>query len=99
MSGGFFRSRWVDAPAGIVQRDPAELSPGFRAGGVHCGLKNGGATDVGLLVCDVETVASALVLTRNASAAAPIRVCRDVIDATYWPSALSSIEPLMRSYV
>jgi glutamate N-acetyltransferase / amino-acid N-acetyltransferase len=85
---GFFRSRWVEAPRGIVERDPAELAPGFRAGGVHCGLKNGGATDVGLLVCDVEDVSSALVLTRNASAAAPIRVCRDVVDQSHVRAAV-----------
>jgi glutamate N-acetyltransferase/amino-acid N-acetyltransferase len=84
----FFRSRWVQAPAGIVERDPAELAPGFRAGGVHCGLKNGGATDVGLLVCDAEKVDSALVLTRNASAAAPIRVCRDVVDQDHVRAAV-----------
>jgi glutamate N-acetyltransferase / amino-acid N-acetyltransferase len=78
--GGFFRSRWVDAPAGVEEHDPARLAPGFRAGGVHCGLKGGGKTDVGLLVCDAERVDSAMVLTRNASAAAPIRVCRDVVD-------------------
>jgi glutamate N-acetyltransferase/amino-acid N-acetyltransferase len=76
----FFRSRWVDAPAGVEELDPAQLAPGFRAGGVHVGLKGGGKTDVGLLVCDAPEVSSALVLTRNASAAAPIRVCRDVID-------------------
>jgi glutamate N-acetyltransferase / amino-acid N-acetyltransferase len=84
----FFRSRWVEEPRGIVERDPAELAPGFRAGGVHCGLKNGGATDVGLLVCDVEDVSSALVLTRNASAAAPIRVCRDVVDQSHVRAAV-----------
>jgi len=50
---GFFRSRWVEAPAGIEELDPAVLAPGFRAGGAHCGLKGGGKTDVGLLVCDV----------------------------------------------
>jgi glutamate N-acetyltransferase/amino-acid N-acetyltransferase len=76
----FFRSRWVDAPAGVEELDPAQLAPGFRAGGVHVGLKSGGKTDVGLLVCDAPEVSSALVLTRNASAAAPIRVCRDVVD-------------------
>jgi glutamate N-acetyltransferase / amino-acid N-acetyltransferase len=75
--GNFFRSRWVDEPAGVEQLDPAQLAPGFRAGGVHCGLKKNGGTDVGLLVCDVPEVASAMVLTRNASAAAPIRVCRN----------------------
>jgi glutamate N-acetyltransferase/amino-acid N-acetyltransferase len=81
MSASFFRSRWVDAPAGVEELDPAQLAPGFRAGGAHCGLKGGGRTDVGIVVCDAEEVASALVLTRNASAAAPIRVCRDEVDA------------------
>jgi glutamate N-acetyltransferase/amino-acid N-acetyltransferase len=77
----FFRSRWVEAPAGVEELDPAQLAPGFRAGGAHCGLKGGGRTDVGLIVCDTEEVRSALLLTRNASAAAPIRVCREVVDA------------------
>jgi len=77
----FFRSRWVDAPDGVEELDPAQLAPGFRAGGAHCGLKGGGRTDVGLVVCDAEQVSSAMVLTRNASAAAPIRVCRDEVDA------------------
>jgi glutamate N-acetyltransferase/amino-acid N-acetyltransferase len=77
MSEGFFRSRWVGAPAGVEELDPVQLAPGFRAGGAHCGLKGGGRTDVGLIVCDEESVDSALMLTRNASAAAPIRVCRE----------------------
>lgn len=75
----FFRSRWVEEPAGVEELDPAGLAPGFRAGGVACGLKGGGRTDVGLLVCDEPAVSSAMVLTRNASAAAPIRVCRDAV--------------------
>ena len=66
----FFRSRWVDAPDGVEELDPTLLAPGFRAGGAHCGLKGGGRTDVGLMVCDAERVDSALLLTRNASAAA-----------------------------
>jgi glutamate N-acetyltransferase/amino-acid N-acetyltransferase len=77
----FFRSRWVEAPGGVEVLDPAQLAPGFRAGGAHCGLKGGGRTDVGLLVCDAEEVSSALLLTRNASAAAPIRVCRERCEA------------------
>jgi glutamate N-acetyltransferase/amino-acid N-acetyltransferase len=76
---GFFRSRWAVPPAGVEELDPALLAPGFRAGGAHCGLKGGGKTDVALLVCDEEDVSSALLLTRNASAAAPIRVCRDQV--------------------
>jgi glutamate N-acetyltransferase/amino-acid N-acetyltransferase len=79
-SDSFFRSRWVDAPAGVEQLDPAGLAPGFRAGAAHCGLKGGGKTDVGLLVCDAPQVFSSLLLTRNASAAAPVRVCRDRVD-------------------
>ncbi len=76
----FFRSRWVDAPAGVEELDPAELAPGFTAAGVACGLKDGGSTDLGLLACDAETVSSALLLTRNAAAAAPVRVCREQCD-------------------
>jgi glutamate N-acetyltransferase/amino-acid N-acetyltransferase len=84
----FFRSRWVNAPAGITELDPAQLAPGFRAAGIACGIKGGGVTDVGLLVCDAERVDSALVLTRNASAAAPIRVCREVIDQDHVRAAV-----------
>jgi glutamate N-acetyltransferase / amino-acid N-acetyltransferase len=80
VSEPFFRSRWVEAPAGVEELDSTRLAPGFRAGGAHCGLKGGGKTDVGLLVCDEEAVSSALLLTRNASAAAPIRVCREATD-------------------
>jgi glutamate N-acetyltransferase / amino-acid N-acetyltransferase len=76
----FFRSRWVEPPAGVEELDPATLPPGFRAGGAHCGLKKGGETDIGIVACDAEQVSSAMVLTRNASAAAPIRVCRKVTE-------------------
>jgi glutamate N-acetyltransferase / amino-acid N-acetyltransferase len=85
---GFFRSRWVTPPAGVEELDPARLAPGFRAGGVHVGLKGGGRTDVGLLVCDASEVDSAFVLTRNASAAAPIRVCREVVDREHVRAAV-----------
>lgn len=77
----FFSSRWVTPPPEFEQLEPAELAPGFRAAGVACGLKVGGATDVGVLACDAEEVRSALALTRNAAAAAPVRVCRDECDA------------------
>ena len=77
MSAGFFKSRWVTPPPGVEELDPARLAPGFRAGAAHCGLKGGGKTDVGLVVCDVEEVVSSILLTRNASSAAPVRVCRD----------------------
>jgi glutamate N-acetyltransferase / amino-acid N-acetyltransferase len=79
-NGSFFRSRWVDAPDGAEEIDPAQLAPGFRAGAVACGLKPSGATDVAVLACDSERVDSALLLTRNAAAAAPVRVCRTECD-------------------
>lgn len=74
---GFFRSRWVVPPTGLEELESERLAPGFRAGAAAGGLKGGGATDVGLLVCDAPEVRSALLLTRNAAAAAPVRVCRD----------------------
>jgi glutamate N-acetyltransferase/amino-acid N-acetyltransferase len=80
VSDSFFKSRWVDPPPGVEELDLTRLAPSFRAGGAHCGLKNGGKTDVGLLVCDAPQVTSSLLLTRNASAAAPIRVCRDRVE-------------------
>ena len=76
----FFRSRWVRPPEGVEELDPAELVPGFRAAGVHCGLKQAGATDVGVVVCDADTVHSAVLLTKSAALAAPVLVCRDECD-------------------
>jgi glutamate N-acetyltransferase/amino-acid N-acetyltransferase len=76
----FFRSRWVTPPDPFEQLHPAQLAPGFRAAGVACGLKGDGATDVGVLACDADEVRSALALTRNAAAAAPVRVCREECD-------------------
>jgi glutamate N-acetyltransferase/amino-acid N-acetyltransferase len=74
--GTFFRSRWVSAPDGVEELDPARLAPGFRAAGVACGVKESGETDVGVVASDTEGTLSALRLTRNAAAAAPVRVCR-----------------------
>ena len=79
-TGSFLRSRWVTPPPGVEELEPAVLAPGFRAGGVACGLKGKGATDVGLVACDADAVASAMLLTRNAAAAAPVRVCRSECD-------------------
>ncbi|MEZ5156088.1 MAG: bifunctional glutamate N-acetyltransferase/amino-acid acetyltransferase ArgJ [Solirubrobacterales bacterium] len=76
----FFRSRWVDPPAGVTELESTGLAPGFRAAGVACGLKESGGTDVGIVATDVPGTVSALLLTRNAAAAAPIVVCRDRCD-------------------
>ncbi len=77
---GLFDKRWVDLPRGAEELDASVLAPGFRAGAAHCGLKDGGETDVAVLVCDAPDVASSVLLTRNAAAAAPIRVCREHLD-------------------
>jgi glutamate N-acetyltransferase/amino-acid N-acetyltransferase len=76
----FFRSRWVQPPAGVEELDPATLAPGFAAGAVACGLKESGNTDAAVVVARSERCDSALLLTRNAAAAAPIRVCRERCD-------------------
>ncbi len=73
----FFGSRWVSPPDGVAELDPTALAPGFRAAGAACGLKASGGTDVGIVASDSADVSSALLLTRNAAAAAPVRVCRD----------------------
>ncbi len=80
-----FDKRWVDLPRGAEELDSSVLAPGFRAGATHCGLKDGGETDVAVLVCDAAEVASSVLLTRNAAAAAPIRVCRENLDAGRCP--------------
>jgi glutamate N-acetyltransferase/amino-acid N-acetyltransferase len=73
----FFRSRWVEPPAGVEELDPARLAPGFAAGAVACGLKESGNTDVAVVVARSERCSSSLLLTPNAAAAAPVRLCRE----------------------
>ncbi|MGI8632788.1 MAG: bifunctional glutamate N-acetyltransferase/amino-acid acetyltransferase ArgJ [Solirubrobacterales bacterium] len=70
-------SRWIELPGDAEQLDPARLALGFQASSAACGLKPGGATDLALLRCHADTVSSAVLLTRNAAAAAPVRVCRE----------------------
>ncbi|HEX8958684.1 MAG TPA: bifunctional ornithine acetyltransferase/N-acetylglutamate synthase [Solirubrobacterales bacterium] len=76
----FFRSRWVEPPAGVEELDAARLAPGFAAGAVACGLKKSGKTDAAVVVAQAERCDSALLLTRSAAAAAPVRLCREVCD-------------------
>src|ERR1700722_4337752 len=55
------------------------LSPaGFKAGGVHAGIKSTPTPDVGLLVCDTPAAAAA-VFTLNQVFAAPIKIGREHI--------------------
>jgi glutamate N-acetyltransferase / amino-acid N-acetyltransferase len=73
-SGPFFRSRWVEQPAGVRELSPTELPAGFQAAGVACGIKSSGERDVGLLVCDADDAVSAARFTRNSLVAAPVIV-------------------------
>jgi glutamate N-acetyltransferase / amino-acid N-acetyltransferase len=79
-SGPFFRSRWVEAPAGVEELNPAQLAPGFAAGAAACGLKESGDTDAAVVVARSKRCDSALLLTPNAAAAAPVRLCRASCD-------------------
>lgn len=76
---GFFRSRWVQRPAHVSELAPDLLPRGFRAAGVHAGIKatDGGGTaglDVGLLVSDAEATVSAVRFCDNALVGAPVAV-------------------------
>jgi glutamate N-acetyltransferase/amino-acid N-acetyltransferase len=80
VSGSFFASRWVEPPAGVEELDPSQLAPGFEAGAVACGLKPSGNTDAAVVVARSQRCDSALLLTPNAAAAAPVRLCRESCD-------------------
>jgi glutamate N-acetyltransferase / amino-acid N-acetyltransferase len=71
----FFRSRWVDTPAG-AREATGGLPQGFRAAGVAAGLKPSGNPDVGLLVCDARDATSAARFTRSSVLAAPVVVTK-----------------------
>lgn len=73
MSGErFFTSRWVEQPEHVTEVEPTALPKGFRAAGVHGGIKPEGL-DVGLLASDRETV-SAVRFCDSALVGAPIAV-------------------------
>ncbi len=54
---------------------------GFRAGGLHCGLKKTERHDLGAIVCEVPAAAAG-VYTLNAFQAAPLRVTQESIAAS-----------------
>ena len=72
----FFRSRWVEAPPHAREIEPTALPLGFRAAGVAAGLKPDGL-DLGLLVSDEASTASAARFTSNARVGAPVMVSRE----------------------
>ncbi len=70
--------RWVPPLPHVRDADDRDaLAAGFRAAGVACGLRAGGALDLGLLVCDRPDATSAARFTRSAVVAAPVTLCRE----------------------
>jgi glutamate N-acetyltransferase/amino-acid N-acetyltransferase len=63
-------------PVRVDRRLGVTAAAGFGAGGVHCGLKPSGATDLALVVGDPGTVAAG-VFTTNLVVAAPVVWSRD----------------------
>lgn len=76
-NGTFFRSRWVDAPAGVTELAPGLLPRGFRASGLACGIKPSRRLDIGVVACDDDDATSAALFTRNALVAAAVEVSRE----------------------
>jgi glutamate N-acetyltransferase / amino-acid N-acetyltransferase len=72
----FFRSRWVDAPAGVRELDAGTLPDGFRAAGLACGIKPSRRLDIGVIACDDDGATSAALFTRNALVAAAVELSR-----------------------
>lgn len=62
----------------IVPEGSITTPQGFRAGGLHCGLKKTDRHDLGVIVCDVPASAAG-VYTLNAFQAAPLKVTQEGI--------------------
>ncbi|WP_079914271.1 bifunctional glutamate N-acetyltransferase/amino-acid acetyltransferase ArgJ [Paenibacillus sp. 32352] len=62
----------------VVPEGSITTPQGFRAGGLHCGLKKTNRFDLGVIVCEVPAQAAG-VYTLNAFQAAPLRVTQDSI--------------------
>ena len=64
---------------GIALTEAATLPKGFRAAGVHCGVKPDGKPDLALFVSD-ETAEVAGTFTTNQVTAAPVVLCRERLE-------------------
>lgn len=74
-----FTSRFNPKPEGVAEMPGSVTTPGgFLAAGISAGIKKSGKRDLGLLVCE-NPAASAVVMTANAAAAAPVTVCRSEV--------------------
>ncbi|WP_274654157.1 bifunctional ornithine acetyltransferase/N-acetylglutamate synthase [Paenibacillus humicola] len=70
----------VTASFTIVPDGSVTTPKGFKAGGLHCGLKKTSRHDLGAIVCEVPAAAAG-VYTTNVVQAAPIKVTRESIGA------------------
>ena len=59
----------------IVEDGTITTPKGFRAGGLHCGLKKTERHDLGAIICDTPAEAAG-VYTLNAFQAAPLKVTK-----------------------
>ena len=64
----------------IVPDGGVTLPKGFKAGGLHCGLKKSERHDIGVIWCEVDAAAAA-VYTTNLFQAAPLGVTRESLAA------------------
>jgi glutamate N-acetyltransferase / amino-acid N-acetyltransferase len=62
----------------ILENESVTLAKGFKAGGVHCGLKKSGNLDLGYIVSEVPATAAG-VYTTNVFQAAPLLVTQESI--------------------
>jgi len=69
------------APFRVVADGSITTPKGFKAGGMHCGLKKSTRHDLGAIVCEVPASAAG-VYTLNLFQAAPIKVARESIEAS-----------------
>ena len=76
-STAFFRSRWVERLPHVTELPAGGLPEGFRASGVAVGIKESGAPDVGLMVCDAPDATSAARFTNSGTQAPPVLLCRE----------------------
>lgn len=73
--------RWVSWPEQTERLGLEDFAPGFAGGTASAGIKAGGVDDVAVIASQGDSdVASALFLTANAAAAAPVRLCRERCD-------------------
>lgn len=70
----------IEAVFSVVPEGSVTSPKGFKAGGLHCGLKKTTRHDLGAIVCEVPAAAAG-VYTTNVFQAAPIQVTRDSIGA------------------